>query len=767
MKAEIDGGAVEGRIAVADLPAGAGSRFEAELKADRLDLDAAAAFARAMAGPLAEWPEEAQLSLDIGRAISAGQELRPLVARIGYGPKTIVFDRLKIGQPDNVMLEGGGNFDRNSLIGKLAFNLTSASLSQFTGLIAPFAPSFASRLNALGTGPGPVRAKLALDLGPSKAQTDGPTAQVVLDLDAPQLKGTATITAKPDIAAVRGIDLDALRKSEIGIETKLSSERGRLLLVLLGLDRSIAAVADGPAQFEGAVTGVWGAPLRLKARISGAGLDADAQGTAEPWAQGPRANLALTVRRVSLAPLFDLKPSDALAQNITLSSRVSLNGGKLTFDDIDSAIAGSRLRGHIVVSLDSERNVEGEVGLDSLDLAPSFALAIGAAGRDAAEPLDYGLLKGWRGRIAFQALRGVLPGGAELRPVSGIVKSDGGSLSFDAVRGGIGGGEATANVDVKQDVSGIVLNARVELKGVDGAALRYRNLAMPSGRTSMQMTLSSQGRSASALTGALSGSGTLTLESARFAGLNPSAFDVAIHASDTGQATDDARLRQIVEPVLSSGALSVKSAQIPFSIRDGRLRISATTLEAEGASAIISGGYDIPADQADIRASLVPILAPTASGSAPGRPEIQLFAAGSPDTLHRTIDVASLSSWLAVRAIDRETRRLDSIERGEQQVPVTPASIPPPAAAQPIIVAPPKPKLSVPRPSAALPIPPPSPQPAPQPSINAPVVSQQVAPLPPPIEVRPAPGPGIVRPRPKPPLVLTPPAAIPPPRTGF
>ena len=58
-----------------------GSRVDAELKAERLDLDAATAFARSLAGPQGEWPDEAQLSLDIGRAISAGQELRPLLAK--------------------------------------------------------------------------------------------------------------------------------------------------------------------------------------------------------------------------------------------------------------------------------------------------------------------------------------------------------------------------------------------------------------------------------------------------------------------------------------------------------------------------------------------------------------------------------------------------------------------------------------------------------------------------------------------------------------
>jgi large subunit ribosomal protein L24 len=762
MKAELDGGAVEGRVAFSNPPAGGVSRLEAELKAERLDLDAATAFVRSLAGPQGEWPDQAQLSLDIGRALSAGQELRPFLAKLGYDPKTFTLGLIKFGQASGVMMEGAGSFDRANNTGRLALNSSAASLGQITGLMAPLAPALASRLNSMEPGPGPARLKLTLDVGKNTDHADRANARAVFDLDAPQLKGTATLSAKPELAAMRAIDLAALQRSEFGIETKFSSERGRSLLVLLGLDRMVAA-GEGPAQFEGSMTGVWRAPLQLKARLSGVGLDAEAQGTAEPWAQDAKASVNLKVRSINLAPLFDLKPSEALAQNVSLSSRLSLVGSKLTLDDLDSAISGSRLRGRLALTLDDERNVEGEIGLDALDLAPALALAIGAAGHDAAEPLGAGLLKGWRGRIAFQALRGALPGGGELRPVSGIVRSDGQSLTFDSIKGGIGGGEASATIDAKPGANGIALNARIEFKGVDGAALHYRNLAMPAGRSSMQMTLSSEGRSASALTGALSGSGTLTLESAGIAGLDPRAFEVAIRATDSGQATDDVKLRQIVEPALSAGVLSVKSAQIPFNIRDGRIHITATTLDAEGARAVISGGYDIPADQADIRAS----LASTTTGSATSRPEIQLFAAGTPDALNRTVDVAALSSWLAVRAIDRETRRLDSIERGDPP-PAMPASIPPPAAASPSAATPdaapadqplsdvpisrrppPKPRISAPRPPGA------------PPSANAPVVSQQVAPLPPPIEVRPPPGSAPVRPlrpKPAPPLVLTPPA---------
>jgi large subunit ribosomal protein L24 len=299
------------------------------------------------------------------------------------------------------------------------------------------------------------------------------------------------------------------------------------------------------------------------------------------------------------------------------------------------------------------------------------------------------------------------------------------------------------------------LNARVQLSGVDGAALRYRGLAMPAGRTSLQMTLASEGRSASGLTGALSGSGTLTLESARVTGLDARAFDAAIRASDNGQAVDDIRLRQIVEPVLSAGALAVASAQIPFNVREGRLRVGATTLDAEGARAIVSGGYDIPADQADIRV----VMASTTVGLASSRPEIWLFVVGAPGALNRTLDVAALSSWLAVRAIDRETRRLDAIERGEPP-PALPASNgAPDADGLPLSDVPTSsrgPRRLPAKPRIGAPHPPLAPPNAP------PVVSQQVPPLPPPTEVRPLPAPSVVRqPKPRPPLVLTPPATTP------
>jgi large subunit ribosomal protein L24 len=751
LKADIEGGTVEGRIAFVQTGASKGSRIDAELKADRLDLDAAASFVRALAGPQGEWPEEAKLSLDVGRAISAGQELSPFAAKLGYGATSLSLEELRFGQAGGVSTEASGSYDRTRATGRLALKSSANSLRDLTALIEPIAPSLRARFDAIPSLPGTTRLKLDLSLEHDAEHADRSNARAVLDLDAPQLVATATLAAQTPAAAINGIDVERLRDSDFTLDSKLMAPQAGTLLALLGLDRAVAA-GEGAAQFGGRVSGAWRRPLQLYAKLGGVGLDAEAQGSVD--LSEPKGSVNLRVRSANLAPLFGTAPADKSMQNVSLSSRLTLSGNRLGLDDLDCSAAGSRLRGHLAMTLDQDRSIEGEVGLDSLDLVPALAVAIGAAGHDSGAPLGAGLLGGWRGRITFQALRGGLPGGIELRPVSGTLRSDGQSLALDALKAGLGGGEMAASLDARPAANGLTLSTRLELNNVDAATLRYHDLALPKGRASAQMALTSEGRSVAALTGALSGNGTLTLNAAEIAGLNPRAFEIAIRASDGGQVADDTRLRQLVEPALSAAPIAVASAQIPFVIRDGRLRVGATTLEAKNARAIVSGGYDIPADQADIRASLTPIM--TGLSGAP--PEIQLFAAGPPDKLSRTVDLAPLSSWLAVRTIDRETRRLDAIERGE----------PPPAtAALPTLVSPdpsPEPSLTevptpgrVPRRAAPKPKVAPAPR-APQvaPAAPSPPLASQVAPLPPPIEVRPAPGPPPARPKPKPPLVLTP-----------
>ena len=237
------------------------------------------------------------------------------------------------------------------------------------------------------------------------------------------------------------------------------------------------------------------------------------------------------------------------------------------------------------------------------------------------------------------------------------------------------------------------------------------------------------------------------------AGLDPQAFEAGIRASNARQATDDLKLKEIVEPVLAAGVLMVPSMQVPFIIRDGRLRIESASFDTDRVRVAIAGGYDLLADQADLRAVMMPINTRPISG----RPDIRVDLNGSPDILARTVDVAGFQSWLSMRAIDRETRRLDQLERGVTSTPEpyalwdeTLPKIDPLAPSEVRVPArDPRRKSAVPK--AAPPRPPVASQPpvTRSPPANSHTGNAQVQPLPPPIDIKPAPG-MLQKPRPAP-----------------
>lgn len=732
LKADVDGGAVEGRLALLT-PDGAAARVEAALTAARFDLDAATTLIGALAGPRADWPAEAQISLDAGSAMIAGQEMRPAAVRFAYGPEALTLERLQLGDAaKGVALSGAGAFDRSQNTGRLALSAAAPSLAQIAALLAPVAPALAERLTAADLS-GAARVRMTAEIGKAR------DARAVIDIDAPQLKGSATLTATPAIDALHRLDLAEVARSPFHVEAKLAGEQTAIVLRLLGLDRAVSA-HDGSAQFEGSVAGTWRAPLRVKARLAGAGFAGEIEGSANPWAEPPAAEGTVALREADLAALFGLKPASVAALGIGLKSRVAIAGDTVTLEGIDGTAGGARLRGRLVLTRGNEIGVDGEVGVDRLDIAGVTGLAFGAAGHDPSEPLHRGWLRGWRGRIAFEVLSASLPGGAELKAFGGVLKGDGQSLVLENAKGGLGGGEATLALDARQAADGTAFNARVQIDGADGVALRYRGLALPKGQAALQMTLAGHGRSAAGLAGALSGAGALALTDARIAGLDPRAFEAALRASDAGQAADDTALTAVVAPVLEAGTLTVPSAHVPFIIKDGRLRIEAATLEAGRARLAIAGGYDLLADQADLRA----VMSPIPTRPITGRPEIRIDWHGTPDGLARTLDVAALSSWLAIRAIDRETRRLDQLERG-----ATPAPESDELWEEPLPQAEPLPSSEVKLPhrdprrrgqkDKARAAPPPVTAPAPSPQAVIPPPNTAPA-LPPPIDIRPAPG---------------------------
>lgn len=800
LRGDVDGSTLDGRVMVADVGADTGGRVEAELRADRLDIDAFAALLRGFAGSKKDWPTRAQVALDIGTAISAGQELKPFIAAFRYSPEAISLDRFRVGEPSGLMLDGDGAFNRLNASGKLSMTARSASLGNIAKLLKPLAPDFAGRLEPVANEPGQVDLKLGLDINKAASKSDETAARLMLDIAAPQLSGKIDLGANVATEALNKFDLATVIQSRLRASADLTSRNGQHLVSLLGLERWIAG-GGGPLRFEGQASGRLQAPLDVSAKLTGSAVDGGVIGKLDLMANEPKLDLALSVREADVSPMLGLAPADH-SHPIRGAAKVSLVGGKLSFNEIDSSVAGARLRGNVSIQSGTERSVDGNVDLDMLEVSPLVTALLGVTPGDSSRPLDPALGSGWRGQLGIKAARAVLPGELDARPFSGVLIGSGASVSLTKMKGGLAGGEASGDITIRQGADGVTLDVRAALDNADGAQLRYKSLAMPGGKVSLKLALASTGRSAAALEGAVAGEGVLTIADAKVAGLDPQVFDAALAAVEgqPGVRLSEDKLRDLVEWQMQKGTWSAKLVQAPFVAKDGRIRVSAVSIDGGASTATLSGGYDIPGGQYDLRVSV--IGKPPAY---PGNPEVLALIGGVPAKASTTVDISGLSSWLAVRAIERETQRLEALQREEAlatatkttapdaRLEPTPAAVVPPVPAIPNEKVPATPEKTSERPADQAPpagsdrhdqagltpdlgiVNPPLPVADPRrmppahhadmPAdrsdadtlFSAPTVNGRLTPLPAPIEIRPAPGAGNTpRPRPATPMVLTP-----------
>jgi len=270
-----------------------------------------------------------------------------------------------------------------------------------------------------------------------------------------------------------------------------------------------------------------------------------------------------------------------------------------------------------------------------------------------------------------------------------------------------------------------------------------------SGRLRIDVAAEGSGMSPVALMGSLAGSGSFTLESARLPRLDPAAFDNVVRAVDQGLPIDAIRIRDRVDAALARGSLGITSAEGEITISEGQARLSNSTVRAQRADLGANGSVNLIDRALDERLTL--FAAGGAAGAEDTRPEVGIMLRGPIDTPKRTIDVAALASWLALRAVEQQSKKLDVLEG---RTPAPPAQ---PAAATPSASDP----TAAKGPGAAKPK-----------AAASPASAERLSPLPAPIDIHPAPTPRAPRGQsgaaaPAPSQAQSPPPAPARPRTLF
>jgi large subunit ribosomal protein L24 len=351
----------------------------------------------------------------------------------------------------------------------------------------------------------------------------------------------------------------------------------------------------------------------------------------------------------------------------------------IDLEQFSGTIGGSKVQGRLAVRFGEAARVDGAIETASLDLPALIAAAIGMpvqssrrgdAAAWSSEPFAPSA-SDLAGRIEFKARRAALTPALAARQLRGVARFDRSEVVFEDVDGELANGRLNGRLAFVTGADGISARARVALRDADAAAVvPGHSLQSPIvGRLAFEVEIEGVGRSPAAFIGSLAGSGRITLDDAQFAGLNPRVFDAVIRAVELGIPTDTNRIRDFVSTALDNGKLPASRAEAAIAINAGVARFTDIVTSTSGANLAVTASVDLT--DATLDALLTLSGMPTMGGAAPPLVSVALKgplpASNAPMTLKRTIDASALTSWLALRAVEQQSKQLDAMEQARRE----------------------------------------------------------------------------------------------------
>ena len=772
LKLELDRMTVAGRFAYAWADEDRPARLDAALTAPDIDLDRVLVVAKAMLGGAAlDWPREGALSLKIGRALIAGVETKQIDVNLRLGAGGLAIEQFAVADFGGAALAVKGRIGTKaqSPRGALTLDLDARALDGVTAALEKFAPQAADQLrrSAGRLTPLVLRASLAVDPGAPGATAAAGKFKIIGRAGAFRLTLEGDAAAAGD--ALKLEDLAALAAAKMNLSARLEGEDGAALVELTGLDRFVVA-EKRPGRLTLTAKGPLDGELAIDGQLAAGALGISTSGTMRLAGRAsPSAALSLKVANANLRsprPAAAGRPAELLPTSA--NARLTLTDGILAFSDLTGTMAGTTVGGRLAVGLQQQPiTIDGDIDVGAVDLPAAIAVALGIPAQSAgasvgtgaaanasvpgpwpAEPFEQGLPR-LSGQVVVKSARLKLTSKLAARDVRTVVRFGESELALQAVDGSIAGGRLGAELTLSRRPEGLTARASVQLAGVNAAELLPGD-GLVTGKLTLDAAAEGSGMSAVALMGSLAGSGTFKLENGRVVRLDPAAFDTVMRAVDQGLPIDVTRVRDRMDAALASGVLSVALAEGAITINAGQARLSDVTVRAQRADLAVSGSVNLADAALEGRLTLFGMGG--ASAPLDSRPEITIALKGPLDAPKRSIDVAALASWLALRAVEQQSKKLEALEG---RPPAAPTYVPAAAATAnanprttPVQTAP---ALDAPVPAAAHTEPDaPGARPAARtqpatPSVQKPKpaapTAERAPALPPPIDIRPAPAP--------------------------
>jgi large subunit ribosomal protein L24 len=704
MQAEFDRKSFDGDFAYVFANGSEPASFTTALRADELDLDAWLDTAGSFkAVPDVSQPHDVSLALSLKRLRFNGLDADGTKVQVTQKAGALSIDTLSVENLAGLAIDGKGRVDLPARRGSISFNIAVRDADGLAAL-ARRAPAFlseplqrAAQAAAPGQLAGHVTVEPAGGAGNSRAALSltGP-------LGATDLKLQTALTGQWSDPG----------KAELSLDGSLDAADVNALLKLAAAERIVSAPRQ-PGTYTLSVKGKVDGDMAIDTRIAAANLDARASGTIRLANDARRAALDIAIGKAETT----LEGAAAKAIPVAIRTRLLSDALGVRLDDLSARIAGSAMRGRLALAFSDVPAIDGELRVDTVDVAAVVTAASGVARSARGErywseaPFAWPALPKLSGRVTVSAAQAVLTPALQVAKFRSALRFADADLSVEDIAGELLGGRLSGEMAVRRVPDALGLQGRIAVTDADATQLLFGDGAAPlTGQAALTVQFEGMGRSPRALVGSLNGSGTLVLDHARIASLDPNMFATAMRSVDQGLPIDAPRVREVANRGLDAGPLVVPHAEATLTIAAGVARIDTFKARTEAADLAVTGSYDFSEARIDLRLAM--------SGPAAGtslQPEVAVQLRGPSGKPERVLDVSALTGWLALRSVDRQAKKIEAIEQGR------PVEDEPAAAPQ-------KEKETAPRkPEAA--ITPPRRKPA-QPAAQ---------PLPPAVEIRPAP----------------------------
>jgi hypothetical protein len=584
-------------------------------------------------------------------------------------------------------IKGSINTRATAPRGALNFELDARKLDGIAALIEKLSPQAAAELrrNAAQMAPATLTASLTVGAASEDAALsvgrfgiDGHAGGFRLGLhgDFGTLSKAFTVN-----------DLSQLRSAAVSLTGRIEADDGRSLVSLFGLGH-LLAVDEGAGRLELAIRGPLDGDMALSARIAAGGLDVAGKGRLRlSGNEGPTAGFDIKVAAASLRTSYRAAlgmPTGNLP--VTLAAQMSLADNAVNLSALTGKLAGTEVSGRLRIGLTQPVSVRGEMSLGTVNLPAAIGTAIGvppsASGARGwpAEPFEPGVWADIVGEVALRLGKVALTPGLSASDVRAVLHVDRGMLTIEQIDGSLAGGRVAGRLTFRSS-DGLAVDSHLRIAGAKVDELLPGDGAL-AGLATIELDLRGAGRSPIALIGGLKGKGSFTLQDGRIARLDPAAFEAVTRSVDQGLPVDIARIGERLEATLGAGALTVPLAQGELIAVAGQLRLANTAVRANGANLAVTGSFDIAENTIDARLAL---SGPALAG-VPGdiRPEAMLSLRGPLAEPRRSLDVASFTNLLALRAIEEKAKRIDELQAG-REVRVPSASAAPAGPSTPAV----------------------------------------------------------------------------------